>query len=74
VRVYLRNAYRPYPSLYWLPEVYYYIIVASTSIAPGLPDIYKEEINVFSNKLASILPQNSKYDYAIDLEEGKTLL
>ena len=38
---------------------------------PGLPDIYKEEINVFSNKLASILPQNSKYDYAINLEEGK---
>jgi len=31
-------------------------MVALTSIDPGLPDIYKEEINVFSNKLASILP------------------
>jgi len=42
-------------------------------VAPGLPDIYKEEINIFSNKLVSILPQNSKYDHIIDLEEGKTL-
>jgi len=42
-------------------------------MALSLPDIYKKEINVFSNKLASILPQNSKYNYAIDLKEGKTL-
>ena len=40
----------------------------------GLPDAYKEEIDVFFNKLVSILPQNSKYNYAIDLKEGKTLL
>ena len=43
-------------------------------MAPSLLDIYKEEIDVFSNKLASMLLQNSKYNYAIDLEEGKTLL
>ena len=43
-----------------------------TSIAPSLLDIYKEEINIFSNKLANTLSQNSKYDYTIDLEEGKT--
>jgi len=43
-------------------------------MAPGLPDIYKEEIDVFSNKLVSMLPQNSKYNYAINLEEGRTLL
>ncbi len=43
-------------------------------MAPSLLDIYKEEINIFSNKLASILSQNSKYNYAINLEEGKTLL
>jgi hypothetical protein len=42
-------------------------------MAPSLLDIYKEEINIFSNKLVSILSQNSKYDYTIDLEEGKTL-
>jgi len=41
-------------------------------VASGLPKVYKEEINVFSNELASILPQNFKYDHAIDLEEGKT--
>jgi len=41
-------------------------------MASGLPEVYKEEINVFFNKLASILPQNSKYDHTIDLEEGKT--
>jgi len=41
-------------------------------MAPSLPKVYKEEINIFSNKLVSILPQNSKYDYIIDLEEGKT--
>jgi hypothetical protein len=52
----------------------YYVIVALTSVAPGLLDVYKEEIDVFSNKLVSILSQNSKYNYAINLEEGKTLL
>jgi hypothetical protein len=41
-------------------------------VAPGLPDVYKEEINIFSDELASTLSQNSKYNYAIDLEEGKT--
>jgi hypothetical protein len=55
-------------------EVYYYIIVALTSIAPNLLNIYKEEIKIFSNKLASTLSQNSKYNYIINLEEGKTLL
>ena len=43
-------------------------------MAPSLLDIYKEEIDVFSNELVSILSQNSKYDYTIDLEEGKTPL
>jgi hypothetical protein len=43
-------------------------------MAPSLLDIYKEEINIFSNELVSILPQNSKHDYIIDLEEGKTPL
>ena len=43
-------------------------------MAPSLPDVYKEEINVFFNKLASILPQSSKYNYIIDLEEGKAPL
>jgi len=43
-------------------------------MALGLLDIYKEEINIFSNKLASTLLQNSKYNYIIDLEKGKTLL
>ena len=47
-------------------------MVALTSVDPSLPDVYKEEVDVFSNKLASILPQNSKYDHMIDLEEGKT--
>jgi len=47
-------------------------MVALTSIAPGLPDIYKKEINIFSNKLVSMLPQNSKYNHAINLEEGRT--
>jgi len=56
VRVYLQNVYQLYPSLYWLLEVYYYIIVALISIDPSPLDIYKEEINIFSNKLASILP------------------
>ena len=42
-------------------------------MAPSLLNIYKEEINIFSNKLVNTLLQNSKYDYTIDLEEGKTL-
>ena len=40
----------------------------------NLLDIYKEEINIFFNKLISILPQNFKYDYIINLKEGKTPL
>ena len=43
-------------------------------MAPSLLKVYKEEINVFSNELVSILLQNSKYDYMINLKEGKTLL
>ena len=73
VRAHLRNIYQPHPSLYWLLEAYYYIIVALTSIDSSLLDVYKEEINIFSNKLVSILLQNSKYDYIINLEEGKML-
>ena len=49
-------------------------MVASTSIGFDLLDIYKEEINVFFNKLVSILPQNSKYDYVINLKKSKTPL
>ena len=40
----------------------------------SLLNAYKKEINIFFNKLVSIPPQNSKYNYVIDLEEGKTLL
>ena len=43
-------------------------------MAPSLLNIYKEEINIFTNKLVNTLLQNSKYDYAINLEEGKTPL
>ena len=39
-----------------------------------LSDVYKEEINVFFNKLGSILLQNFKYNYVINLKEGKMLL
>ena len=47
-------------------------MVASTSAGSDLPDVYKEEIDVFSDELASVLQQNSEYDHAIDLKEGKT--
>ena len=42
-----------------------------TSTGFDLPDIYKEEIDIFSDELASVLQQNSEYDYAINLKEGK---
>ena len=42
-------------------------------MAASLLDTHKEEIDIFSNKLANTLSQNSKYNYTIDLEEGKTL-
>ena len=41
-------------------------------MGPGLPEVYKKYTDIFSKELASILPQNSKYDYTIDLEEGQT--
>jgi len=56
VRAHLQNIYRLYPSLHWLLKAHYHVIVASTSVDPSLPNIYKEEIDVFSNELASILP------------------
>jgi len=74
VQVYLQNTCQLHLSFYWLPEAHYYVIIILTFVDFGLPDVYKEEINIFSNKLASILLQNFKYNYAIDLEEGKTLL
>ena len=40
----------------------------------NLLNIYKEKINVFFNKLASILQQNFKYNYTINLKEDKILL
>jgi len=40
----------------------------------NLLNIYKEEINVFFNKLINILPQNFKYNYVINLKESKILL
>jgi len=36
----------------------------------SLPEVYKKYTNIFLEELASILPQNSKYNYAIDLEKG----
>jgi len=47
-------------------------MVALTSISFNLLSIYKEEINIFLNKLANMLLQNSKYNYVINLEKGKT--
>ena len=46
-------------------------MVTSTFIGSGLPEVYKKYANIFSKELASVLQQNSKYDYAIDLEEGQ---
>ena len=43
-------------------------------MAPSLPDIYKKEIDVFFNKLASLLLQNSKYNHAINLKKSKISL
>ena len=40
----------------------------------SLPEVYKKYANIFSKELASILQQNSKYDYTINLEEGQILL
>ena len=48
-------------------------MVALTFIDSDLLNIYKEEIDVFFNKLVSILLQNSKYDYIINLKESKML-
>ena len=41
---------------------------ALSKIPSGLRDL----LRVFSGRRAHILPQNSEYDHAIDLEEGKT--
>ena len=38
----------------------------------GPPDAYKKYINIFLDELANILLQNFKYNYAINLEKGKT--
>ena len=45
-------------------------MVASTSVGPSLLEVYKKYTDIFFKELASILPQNFKYDYAIDLEKG----
>ena len=46
-------------------------MVTSTSVGFNLLDVYKEEIDIFFNKLASILLQNSKYDHIINLKKNK---
>ena len=50
--------------------VWRYLLVRLHVLGPGLLEVYKKYTDIFSKELASILPQNSKYDYAIDLEEG----
>ena len=37
-----------------------------------IPAEYADEMDVFSDELAKLLPQNSEHDHTIDLEEGKT--
>jgi len=36
----------------------------------NLLKVYKKYTNIFSKELVSILPQNFKYNYTIDLEKG----
>jgi hypothetical protein len=81
VHVYLRyledrmqNACEPHPDLYWLPKAQIGTMVASMQIDSRIPDCYQDELDVFSEELASVLPQNSEHDHAIDLEDSKTPL
>jgi hypothetical protein len=39
-------------------------------MGPSLLEVYKKYTNIFSKELASIIQQNSKYNYVINLEEG----
>lgn len=45
--------------------------VQSQPEAPILPEQYREYLDVFSIENAGILPPNTEFDHAIDLEEGK---
>jgi hypothetical protein len=69
----MQNACKPYPDLNWLPKAQIGAIVTSMQIDSGIPDCYQDKLDVFSEELARILPQNSEHDHAINLEDGKTL-
>ena len=45
-------------------------MVALTFVGFSLLKVYKKYANIFSKELVSMLQQNSKYNYIIDLEEG----
>ena len=49
-------------------------MVTLTFIGSSLLKVYKKYTNIFSKELASVLQQNSKYNYVINLEEGQTPL
>ena len=49
-------------------------IVTLTFIGLSLLKVYKKYTNIFSKKLASIIQQNFKYNYIINLKKGQILL
>jgi hypothetical protein len=39
-----------------------------------IPEVYKDELEVFSEALSQTLLSSNEWDYAIELEDSKTLL
>jgi hypothetical protein len=48
----LRKACNPHPELHWLPDRYFEATVAAMPPGNDIPDVYKAELEVFSEALS----------------------
>jgi hypothetical protein len=63
---------RSHPELYWLPDRYFKVTVAAKLPGNEILEVYKDELEAFSEALPQALPSSSEWDYAIT--PGKRLL
>jgi hypothetical protein len=68
----LRKACELHAELHWLPDHYFEATIAAIPPENDIPEVYKDELEVFSEALSQTLPSSNEWDHAIELEDGKT--
>jgi hypothetical protein len=69
----LRKVCELHAELYWLPDRYFEATIAAMPPKNDIPEVYKDKLEIFSEALLQTLLSSNEWDYAIELEDGKTL-